>query len=739
MIKRIVSIFLCIVFGAQLFANVAIAAGEKIQLDESKYDLHEYQERVYQNYQSLLCGSAWDDLFKGDLLCAPITLRDNMKNSQLIQAEISIATLAMNGVDFFEPQNSVELAKEQYYQKALFALLKTMEENLCDAIDNAADYDETMTWLDYFAEITMAVGGAIGTWATASDNVPPIMNKMKTLMDIDGIAINLNQNLLEKILTDQQLESLADQMELYTIFHDTLQAVYSYGKDVRLRQAARDIDEALTDAFMFYWEQINQGVEDFTLDVAGFVLENSLDQILDNKDFLDSVSVAEMQLLKNANELVSSFTAGVDLGVALCDFAAGSANTINAYYELFAMAGAEEALLAAIENQKKSIDSSQDIDKIYQIQKYLYALLYTDVRGIHAVDRLQQKDIKLMHGLATILGLDRDTGLLLDASKEPVKNLKNCVDDIFPDVENFRLEVEDEIYRIYQTEKPLICPTLPADQCVVDDAGVLSQSTFTYFNELNGQLEASCSGAQIALLTVQYTGSATTEEYAAEAFNAWGVGSASENNGVLILLVMESPNYDDGDYYVTYGDGFCNTALANQVLQVASVMENDFAAGDYDAAAMSAAKVLAGIIADIYGVSLTGSATPSQKETSILGTWVHTWNEEEEELISEITFNKNQTFSYIMGKMDSGIADFYQGTYQIDENGFLQLYWAEVGNLDLGNEKININQYYAFDLKEKTIQFQQLSGEKLYFDGVGDAQGPKNILILPEDIHRKQI
>ena len=97
-------------------------------------------------------------------------------------------------------------------------------------------------------------------------------------------------------------------------------------------------------------------------------------------------------------------------------------------------------------------------------------------------------------------------------------------------------------------------PSLPKDKCVVDDAGVLSDSTTTELETINAQLSASCNGAQIGVLTVDYTGSATTEDYATAAFNAWGIGSASKNNGVLILLVMQSAQYADGDYYLTYGD-----------------------------------------------------------------------------------------------------------------------------------------------------------------------------------------
>ena len=150
-------------------------------------------------------------------------------------------------------------------------------------------------------------------------------------------------------------------------------------------------------------------------------------------------------------------------------------------------------------------------------------------------------------------------------------------------------------------------PSLPKDQCVVDGAGVLSSSTVQTITELNAQLESSCSGAQIGVLTVEYTGNDSTEDYATQAFNAWGIGSSSNNNGVLILLVMESAQYADGDYYLTYGDGFRNTTLAKQSSAIAQTMEDQFAAKDYDGAVTTCARNVANTIADIYGVSLSGN------------------------------------------------------------------------------------------------------------------------------------
>lgn len=147
-------------------------------------------------------------------------------------------------------------------------------------------------------------------------------------------------------------------------------------------------------------------------------------------------------------------------------------------------------------------------------------------------------------------------------------------------------------------------PSLPKDECVVDDANALNSQVTQTIEELNAKLETNCKGAQIGVLTVQYTGNLSTEDYATEAFNAWGIGNATNNNGVLILLVMESAQYADGDYYLTYGEGFRNTTLAKQASAIAQTMESDFANRDYSDAVITCANNVADTIASVYGVNL---------------------------------------------------------------------------------------------------------------------------------------
>lgn len=152
-------------------------------------------------------------------------------------------------------------------------------------------------------------------------------------------------------------------------------------------------------------------------------------------------------------------------------------------------------------------------------------------------------------------------------------------------------------------------PDLPADVCVVDEADMLSSTTEQYLDSLNGALQTQCQGATLAVLTVPQIGNTTTEEYAIAAMETWGVGDANEQNGALLLLVGETAQYADGDYYLAYSKGFSGTDLAKQASTILSSGEKDFAAGDYDTFVTDVADAAAQCIADQYGVTLGSTGT----------------------------------------------------------------------------------------------------------------------------------
>ncbi len=91
----------------------------------------------------------------------------------------------------------------------------------------------------------------------------------------------------------------------------------------------------------------------------------------------------------------------------------------------------------------------------------------------------------------------------------------------------------------------LVSPALAlleaSDQFYVNDsAGVLSDSTKDMIVNYNGELEYYCDGAQIVVVTIDYLPTGyDSEQYANLLFNTWGVGSASANNGMLLLTVTQ--------------------------------------------------------------------------------------------------------------------------------------------------------------------------------------------------------
>ena len=102
----------------------------------------------------------------------------------------------------------------------------------------------------------------------------------------------------------------------------------------------------------------------------------------------------------------------------------------------------------------------------------------------------------------------------------------------------------------------LACPAfaaLPAGTgdgfYAVDNANVLSAETEELLVEYNDVLENQCRNAQLVVATVTYLDE-DADVYATRLLNDWGVGSADESNGALILLVTEE--YRGG---VTVGDG----------------------------------------------------------------------------------------------------------------------------------------------------------------------------------------
>lgn len=131
---------------------------------------------------------------------------------------------------------------------------------------------------------------------------------------------------------------------------------------------------------------------------------------------------------------------------------------------------------------------------------------------------------------------------------------------------------------------------------VADYAGVLTDSTKQYIVAKNADLYEA-TGAQIAVVTMEFIGSYEIEDYAYALFNEWGIGSSDKNNGILLLLVTGAE-----DYWCVQGRGLerdLSSAAIGDILY--DNLETDFAAARYDAGVKKTFDALYGRLEGIYG------------------------------------------------------------------------------------------------------------------------------------------
>lgn len=121
-------------------------------------------------------------------------------------------------------------------------------------------------------------------------------------------------------------------------------------------------------------------------------------------------------------------------------------------------------------------------------------------------------------------------------------------------------------------------PERPSNQYVLDQAGVLSDSTESEIISKNQKLFTS-TGAQIVVAAVDFLGGDSIDDYVYEMFNTWGVGSKERNNGLLLVLAIGEDNY-----YAQAGYGIENYFDGAKLQEMLDEkLEPDFAAGDYNA------------------------------------------------------------------------------------------------------------------------------------------------------------
>lgn len=159
---------------------------------------------------------------------------------------------------------------------------------------------------------------------------------------------------------------------------------------------------------------------------------------------------------------------------------------------------------------------------------------------------------------------------------------------------------------------------------VYDDAGVLTDETMAYIDGMNTSLFAQ-TGAQLMVQTVDTTGGPAAVDYAYDLGMRYGVGSAERDNGLVLVLALDDYSESGllGDYGVAVGDGLYDHIDTLHSILYAN-LEDDFAAGDYDAGVMRTVEAYMDWFADYYSVTLREDYIPPVRDTFTTGSGYYT-------------------------------------------------------------------------------------------------------------------
>lgn len=147
---------------------------------------------------------------------------------------------------------------------------------------------------------------------------------------------------------------------------------------------------------------------------------------------------------------------------------------------------------------------------------------------------------------------------------------------------------------------------------VEDFAGLLTQETADYIVTVNEQLYGKC-GAQVVVATIDTLDNVALEEYATAMFRQYGIGSADENNGILILLALQERQCR---VEVGYGlEGAINDAKAGRIMD--EFMIPYFKEDNWNDGMKNGFNAIVAEICTEYNIEITDREEPQYSEETL--------------------------------------------------------------------------------------------------------------------------
>ncbi|MGM0903722.1 MAG: TPM domain-containing protein [Bacillota bacterium] len=173
-------------------------------------------------------------------------------------------------------------------------------------------------------------------------------------------------------------------------------------------------------------------------------------------------------------------------------------------------------------------------------------------------------------------------------------------------------------------------PAPVGDIYIQDFAGVLTEQEEIELRRIGRSIEDQTT-AQIAVLTVESIGDTTVEEFANEAFRQYGIGSAQEDNGILLVIGMNpSPGMTQRPLRIEVGYGLEGALPDGKVGRILDGLTIPLLLSNQpNTAIIETYKVLANEVSVEYGVEndgqLQAGQSPIQQSTGDEGFGIPLW------------------------------------------------------------------------------------------------------------------
>ena len=393
--KKIISFVLAAILFISSFPLYTFAAQDDVS--ENVYG------DMYENYQAVMAGWTWSQYLQNDSNFGFVEFSKKVDESPFLRGIINTALSIADGIDMYKlindgtdalSEDDVEIG---FYEDAILSLLMTMEQDVSGSLEQQAKADATMTLKDYMVDGTEAVAGTVTGLFVDSTAVAQSLTIL-----VDGLSGSMDvlSKTIDSLETQEQYASLSQYMRNYGQFERVLNAIQDYSTDENLKQAARNVQNALQQCFEYKMDHFTDYLEDATLpNLSSFFFDDVLKQVLEK----ENLEITGLSAMCNLSQGIAAFNAGAKLGSFFANSVFGSNDIFLRYFEMRAMAKIRDCLISEVANLEKSVVGAQDYQEMQKIQSYLYCLLYTCSRGEYCMYSMLTKDAD-MTGTVSNLG-----------------------------------------------------------------------------------------------------------------------------------------------------------------------------------------------------------------------------------------------------------------------------------------------------------------------------------------------